>query len=116
MSPLRLLACVLAIAAPALTQTTGRTLAVVAPPILGYSAVFDLIHPTNTAGNPYVILWCMPQYPGIYPLTVPGLTLNGALRIDPTTSFAAFGGVFGASGRVQHSIAIPHDPLLVGFS
>lgn len=42
MSPLRLLACVLAIAAPALTQTTGRNLAVVAPPIIGYSAVFDL--------------------------------------------------------------------------
>lgn len=116
MSPLRLLVCVLAIAVPALTQTTGRNLAVVAPPIIGYSAVFDLTHPTNTAGNPYVILWCMPQYPGIYPLTVPGLTLNGALRVDPTTSFAAFSGVFGASGRVQHSIAIPHDPLLVGFS
>ncbi len=116
MRTVQVIASSIALAIPALAQSTGRTLLQVTPPIIGYSAVFDLTYPASAVGNPYVLLWCMPQYPGIYPISVPGVTLNGALRIDPTTSFAAFSGVFGGSGHVQHSIAIPNNPLLVGFS
>lgn len=97
-------------------QSTGRTMDVVAPTVLGQSATFGLSHPSAAIGNPYVFLWCMPPFAGTQPLVVPGVAVQGVLRVAPSTSVASFSGVFGAGGRVLHSLSIPSDPLFLGVA
>lgn len=116
MHPLPVAVAWLALAGPALAQSTGRTLSVSAPPVVGYTAVFQLNHPVGAAGNFYAFLWCMPQFAGTFPLSVPGMTLHGTLRVDPATTVAAFTGMLGGSGSVQHTLAVPNDPSFTGVS
>jgi formylglycine-generating enzyme required for sulfatase activity len=113
-----LLACALAaVATPLLlAQSTGRTMQFLAPAVLGQTASFGVSYPGSAAGNLYLFLWCMPPFAGTMPLTVPGFTVQGCLRVDPANSVSAFAGVFGAGGSVAHALAIPNHPSFVGVS
>lgn len=116
MNPLRLSLACLAIASAAGAQSTGRVLRVIALPVVGSTATFELDHPPAALGNLYAFLWCMPQYPGTYPLAVPGFTLHGALRVDPAHTVTVVSGVLGVGGSVQHSLVVPNDPGLAGMA
>ncbi len=105
-----------ALAAPVVAQATERTMQLLAPAVLGQTASFGVSYPASAAGNLYTVLWCMPPFAGTMPLTVPGFTVQGALRVDPTTSVGAFTGVFGPSGSAAHALAIPNQPAFVGLS
>jgi len=113
-----LLACALAaVATPLLlAQGTGRTMQLLAPAVLGQTASFGVSYPASAAGNLYSFLWCMPQFAGTIPLSVPGFTVQGTLLVNPANSVSAFTGVFGAGGSVAHALAIPHHPSFVGVS
>lgn len=105
-----------ALAAPLLAQTTLRSMQLLAPAVLGQTATFGMTHPVSAAGNPYAFLWGMPPFVGTLPLSVPGFTVSGVLRVDPTTAVASFSGVLGAAGSVAHSLAIPSHPSFLGLA
>lgn len=86
-----------------------------APAVLGQTASFGVSHPASAAGNLYAFLWCMPPFAGTMPLSVPGFTVQGTLRVDPANSVSAFTGVFGPGGSVAHTLSIPSDPSFVGM-
>jgi len=106
---------VAALAAALPCQTTGRTMQVLAPTVLGQTATFALTHPVQAAGNPYTFLWCMPPFAGTQPLSVPGFTVQGLLRVDPLNSVSSFTGVLGASGSISHSLPMPPHPSFLGM-
>lgn len=112
-----LLACVLAaVATQLLAQGTGRSMQLLAPAVLGQTASFGISHPASAAGNLYAFLWCMPPFAGTMPLSLPGFTVQGPLRVDPANSVSSFTGVFGPSGSVTHALAIPNHPSFVGVA
>jgi len=118
-----LLVCALAaVATPLLlAQGTGRRMQLLAPAVLGQTALFGVSHPASAAGNLYSFLWCMPPYPAVMSLTVPGFTVQGVLQVNPANSVSAFSaspftGVFGPGGSVVHALAIPNHPSFVGVS
>lgn len=111
------LGCILvAVATPLSAQGTGRTMQLLAPAVLGQTASFGVSHPASAAGNLYSFLWCMPPFAGTMPLSVPGFAVQGSLRVDPANSVNAFTGVFGPSGSVAHTVAIPNHPSFVGVA
>ncbi|MBL8725603.1 MAG: formylglycine-generating enzyme family protein [Planctomycetes bacterium] len=110
-------ACVLAAAAaPLLAQTTGRTMQLLAPVVLGQTATFGMTYPGTAAGSPYAFLWCMPPFAGTQTLTVPGFTVQGLLRVLPASSVASYTGVLGGSGSVAHSLVVPSHPSFLGVA
>ena len=113
-----LLACGLlaATAAPLVSQSTGRTMQLLAPAVIGQTASFGMTYPVAAAGNLYVFLWCSPPFPGTAALTVPGFTLLGPILLDPPTSVSAFSGLLDASGSVAQSVAIPNDLSFLGYA
>lgn len=106
------LASALVLAAVANAQT-GRSLIVQAPPAVGTTCTFSVVHPATAAGNPYVVLWSL-AYPGTTAVTVPGLTVVGELRLDPAGLLTLFSGAFDGTGSIGHSLPIPANPDLLG--
>ena len=107
---------VVALVAALPAQSTGRSLRQLAPPVVGSSATFEFAYPAGAVGNGYALLWCMPQFPGTWPLPVPGLTLHGALRLDPSNTLLTATGLLDGSGSVAFSLAVPNNPGLAGFA
>ncbi len=95
---------------------TGRSMSLAAPVVLGHTASFAMSHPVAAAGNVYGFLWSVPPFPGTTQLVVPGFTVQGLARIDPVGSVTPFVGVLGTSGAVEHSLAVPSIPSLVGYA
>jgi formylglycine-generating enzyme required for sulfatase activity len=108
---------VAALAAPLAAQvSTGRTMSLAAPVVLGHTASFAMSHPVAAAGNVYAFLWSAPPFAGTTQLVVPGFTVQGLARIDPAGFATAFVGVLGTAGSVVHSLPVPSMPSLVGYA
>ena len=105
----------LSIASFAIAQN-NRTLQSVTPVAVGQTAAFSLTYPTAAAGNVYLFAYTVPQYPGIQSLQIPGFTVQGLVRIDPSNFQEMFVGVLDASGHLTRGVALPNDPLLVGLT
>ncbi|MDO8349388.1 MAG: SUMF1/EgtB/PvdO family nonheme iron enzyme, partial [Planctomycetota bacterium] len=108
-------ACALALAAVAAGQT-GRTMNLLAPALLGQTAIFSVTYPAAATGNLYVFLWSSPPFAGVTPITVPGFTVHGVARVDPNNFVSTFSGLLGPSGTVSHSLAIPNAPSFLGYA
>jgi formylglycine-generating enzyme required for sulfatase activity len=113
---LLLLGVVTALIQPLAAQASGRTMQLLAPAVLGQTAMFGVDHPASAAGNPYALLCCMPPFAGTLPWTVSGFTVRGVLRVDPANSVGAFAGVFGPGGSVAHTVSIPSHASFVGVA
>jgi len=113
---MRSLVLVSMLGVPLVSQTTGRTMQLLAPAVVGQTATFGMTYPASATGNLYAFLWCAPPFAGTATLSVPGFTLHGAIRVDPQTAVTSAMGVLGASGTVAHSLAIPNHPSFVGYA
>src|SRR5262245_27928794 len=112
-----LVAFLCALALPALaTAQNGRTMELSAPVVTGRTAAITLKHPDAAAGNGYWVLLTAPQHSVAQPLTIPGFTVNGLMRIDQFNFQDLFTGVLTATGAMTNSIGVPNEPLLVGFA
>jgi len=113
-----LLACGLlaATAAPLVSQSTGRTMQLLAPAVIGQTTSFRVASPATAAGNFYAIFWCAPPFAGTATLPVPGFTLLGPILVDPQRSVPAATGLLGATGSAAHGVAIPNDLSFVGYA
>ncbi|MBI5852806.1 MAG: hypothetical protein HZB39_17480 [Planctomycetes bacterium] len=107
-------ALVLALGSQAVAQT-GRTMTMQSPPRIGAAFAFGIAHPVAAAGNPYAVLWSAP-YAGTSVPSIPGVTVAGAMRVDPLAFLAPFAGVFSSAGVVAHSLQVANDPALVGYA
>ncbi|MBK8980520.1 MAG: formylglycine-generating enzyme family protein [Planctomycetes bacterium] len=95
---------------------TGRTMEMLVPAVVGQTASFRIAAPSAAAGNVYVVFWCAPPFTGQSPITIPGVTIHGLLRVDLHTSVSPFSGVLGATGSAPHDIPIPNQATLVGYA
>lgn len=100
----------------ATAQSTGRTMQLLAPAVIGQTASFGMSHPTAAAGNFYVFLWSSPPFGGAATLQFPGFTLLGQVRVHPFGSVSTASGLLGPTGSVVHTLAIPNDASFVGYS
>jgi len=107
--------CALALAAAAAGQA-GRTMNLLAPVLLGQTAVFSMSYPVAATGNFYAFLWSSPPFAGVTPITVPGFTVHGVARVDPNNFVSAHAGLLGPSGTVAHNLAVPNDPSFLGYA
>jgi formylglycine-generating enzyme required for sulfatase activity len=108
---------VAALTAPLSAQApTGRAMGLTAPVVLGHTASFAMSHPAAAAGNLYGFLWSAPPFAGVGQVVLPGFTVLGLARIDPLTALTPFLGVLGATGSVEHGLAVPNAPSLVGYA
>jgi formylglycine-generating enzyme required for sulfatase activity len=113
---LRLLSACVFIAAAASAQS-GRTMRLMAPAVIGQTAGFALEHPASTAGNLYALMLSSPTWPQAVPVTVPGLSVQGLLRIDVAGLVVGTVGVLDATGQTATwPMPIPNNLLLLGFS
>ena len=96
---------------------SGRTMRLMAPVVIGHTAGFALQHPTSIAGNLYALMLSSPSWPQAVPVTVPGLSVNGLLRLDAAGLVVGAVGVLGASGQTATlPMPIPNNLLLLGYS
>jgi len=95
---------------------TGRTMHVLAPPLIGQTGTFSMTYPVSAAGNIYVFLWSAPPTSGVTPIVVPGMTVNGFARVNPLTFAPAFSGLLGWAGSVVHSVTVPNHPSWIGYA
>jgi formylglycine-generating enzyme required for sulfatase activity len=101
----------------AATGQTGRSMRLQAPAVLGYTAGFALQHPAAIAGNLYALMLSSPTWPQAVTVTVPGLSVNGLLRLDMGGLVVGTVGLLGASGQTATlPMPIPNNLLLLGFS
>lgn len=103
------------IASLAMAQN-NRTLQAVTPVVVGQTAAFSLTYPTAAAANVYVFAFSAPHYPGVQSLQIPGFTVQGLMRIDPSNFHELFAGALDASGHLTRSFVLPDAPILVGFT
>ncbi len=96
----------------ALAQT-GRAMNLIGAPVLGSTFQADLTYPASAAGNLYTYLWSTP-YAGSFPVSIPGLNVQGSLRVNPFTMQLLGLGVYGSSGTVGMAVAVPNSVGLVG--
>ena len=100
----------------AATAQTGRTMRLLAPVVLGQTAAMVIQHPPAIAGHQFAMGMCSPSYPGVLPLSIPGV-VEGGLRLDPLAYGVLGIGVLDASGQSPAlTFLVPNDPLLVGAS
>jgi len=104
--------CLVTLSTAAAAQT-GRTMNLLAPAVLGHTAIFSMSHPVAAAGNIYALLFS-PPFAGTAPVVVPGLLVIGVARIDQTNFFAPYAGVLNGSGSVSHSLAVPNFAGFLG--
>jgi hypothetical protein len=96
---------------------SGRTTMLTAPVVLGQTAGFALGHSPSIAGNVYALLLSAPSWPQAVPVTLPGMVVNGLLRLDVNGLLVGAAGVLDVSGRSPIvPMPVPNNPLLVGFS
>ncbi len=96
---------------------SGRTMRLMAPVVIGHTAGFALQHPTSIGGNLYALMLSSPSWPQAVPATVPGLSVNGLLRLDAAGLVVGAVGVLGASGQTATlPMPIPNNLLLLGYS
>ena len=57
--------------------TTGRTLHLLAPAVIGQTASYQVLSPASATGNLYSVVWCWPLFAGTTSITVPGFTFVG---------------------------------------
>ena len=103
--------------ASAASAQSGRTMRLMAPAVLGRTAGFALNHPAAIAGNLFALMMSSPTWPQAVPVTAPGLTVHGLLRLDPAGLVVGTVGVLDASGQTAMlPLSIPNNLLLLGFS
>lgn len=87
-----------------------------APAVIGQTARFAMQHPVAAAGNLYMMVWSQP-FAGAVPLAVPGLTVNGLVRVDLANAVSVVSGVLASNGMTPDLLVpIPNDPLIVGYA
>lgn len=92
---------------------TGRTMQLVGGPVLGTTFQTELHYPAAAAGNINGFLWSNP-YVGSYPVSLPGLTVLGSLRVDALSLGLFHPGVCNTSGSAAMSVALPNTSSLLG--
>jgi formylglycine-generating enzyme required for sulfatase activity len=113
--PILLSLCALTLAGAAVGQS-GRTMRLNAPAVIGKTARFAMRHPVGAAGNLYTLVWS-PPFAGAVPLSVPGLTVNGLVRVDLANAVPVVSGVLASSGMTPDlQVPIPNDPRIVGYA
>jgi formylglycine-generating enzyme required for sulfatase activity len=96
---------------------SGRSMRLLSPAVIGQPLAIAMQHPTAAAGNLYLLLWCAPTSSMVTMPQVPGLQLNGLLRVDLATTVVAFAAVLDASGQSPVLAGIlPAAPGLVGYT
>ena len=101
--------------ATALTaQATGRSITTVAPANLGVTAQFAASYPSSAAGN---IGWYVMagHQAGTVPLPIPGFTVYGSCRVDPSALFQTYLFFLDGSGASTLSLAVPNSTAFSGF-
>lgn len=113
---LLLSACVSLMPAARAQAPTGRTMTLLAPALLGQTAVFSMTYPATATGNLYAFLWSSPPFTGTVSVTVPGFVVHGLARVDPNNSISVASGLLGPSGTTSTSLAIPNAPSFLGYA
>lgn len=94
---------------------SGRHMHLLAPAVIGGTALFGMTHPVAAAGNPYAFLISLPPLPLAVPLTVPGVNVVGLIRVDLANAVtAAIGTLDGSGATAPYAVMVPNDPLLTG--
>jgi formylglycine-generating enzyme required for sulfatase activity len=99
------------------TAQAAPTTHLVAPAVAGQTARFVLRHPTTSAGRLYLTLLATPVFSGAIPVNVPGMTVNGLLRVQAATAVVGGSGIMDSSGQTQPvAITVPNSSSLIGFA
>lgn len=115
--PLSLSALTLCALSSSVIAQSGRETLMMAPAVIGQTAAFAMRYPVAAAGNAFLMLFAAPNYPGALQLQLPGLAVNGRLRVDPATMLVLPMGVLDITGQSPSlRIGIPNDPGVVGFT
>ena len=87
-----------------------------APVVTGQTAAFAIRHPATLAGHAYALLASATAFPGAVSVNLPGLTVNGLLRLDLATMVFADVGVFNGSGQSPElAFPVPSSASLNGL-
>lgn len=107
-----LAAAILAFAATAVAQS-NRTTTQTGFAFTG--ATFNAVHnyPAATIGNISAFLWSGP-FAGTIPLSVPGFTFLGDLRVDPATFQLLGVGITDGTGSASMPVTVPNSPAVLG--
>ncbi|MCR9247291.1 MAG: formylglycine-generating enzyme family protein [bacterium] len=109
------LTCLSVTLSTAMLSAQPRTMLLQAPAVLGATGSYAMEYPPSIAGNLFLLAIAAPNFPGAVPITIPGFTVNGLLRVDPTTWQTPVAGVLDASGLTPSlDFPIPPNPTLVG--
>lgn len=106
---------ILALACAATAQS-GRSLTQIGLPIVGQTLQIDLSYPASAVGNLFAFAYSIAPFPGSMPITVPGWTVNGELRIDWLSAIIGNNGLLPAGNLVSDALSIPVQPTLLGFA
>ena len=93
---------------------TGRTVSALAPPQAGQTVTFEMHHPITESGR-YNFFILSGHNPLVQPIPIPGFTVSGSMRIDPTTILDNFLTILDGSGVTSVAVAIPNVPSAAGF-
>ncbi|MEQ1634311.1 MAG: formylglycine-generating enzyme family protein [Planctomycetota bacterium] len=85
------------------------------PPGLGVTSTFTATYPPSAAGRFGFFLLTLSELTA-QPLTVPGFTSNGLVRVDLNNQLLASFWLLDGSGSRGFSVAIPTDYVFQGFS
>ena len=99
-----------------LDAQTGRVLSTLASPQVGATARFEVAYPATAAGN---LGWFAVGYhsPGAVPLTVPGFSTFGLVRIATNQLLGNVPWLAGSgAGTAEMTLTIPANTALAGFA
>jgi hypothetical protein len=95
------------------TAQTGRTLQAANLPSPGSTLQVNLSYPSSAAGNINLFVWSMP-YVGSYPVTIPGFSVIGQLRLDAFSLMPTNASLLSTGGAASMSLNIPNTPSILG--
>ncbi|MEQ1634312.1 MAG: hypothetical protein ABL997_18165, partial [Planctomycetota bacterium] len=101
-------------AVPSVAQTSRLVTLGVAPG-LGVTSTYTAAYPTSAAGRFGFFLLTLPELTA-QPLTVPGFTSNGLVRVDLSNQLQTSFWLLDGSGSHGVSVPIPMDVVFQGFS
>ena len=115
MSRLLRSSCALVLCVAAAMAQTGRSVTLGTLPDLGVTSTYTATYPASAAGRFGFFLLTLPELTS-QPLTVPGFTSNGLVRVDLNNQLLTSFWLLDGSGSHGVSVPIPTDFVFQGFS
>ncbi len=106
---------VLSLCSVAALAQTNRSVTLGVAPGLGVTSTYTAAYPTSAAGRFGFFLLTLPELTA-QPLTVPGFTSNGLVRVDLNNQLLNSFWLLDGSGSQGFSVPIPTDYVFQGFS